>query len=333
VQLFRTTPPKAPAATFLWAVALDKESLSLPERDSEFTSQRRAVMVGDRVVAIFELAPEVSRGGRPVRRFRLSSVNAKSGEIMTREDTEDSSFPSLYATDDDHVVIGHSTLTRLNPNLSESGEHYTETGHGHILGISPDGSTLARRTDRETELLNADTLVSTGIHIKGPRPSANNKHFVLSDASIWAQQFPRDLAFLTIFDQQMPHLLYHGKCGGKPVFLAEEKILSIGCGKITLVDLSGTLIKELPLGAVYGRFAGVSRDNSKFAILSSDYPIGDPSYRSQETFTIYSAESYEAIATVTPEALPEEHSWSSFSRDGTQFLCGGPKRLALYKLP
>jgi hypothetical protein len=252
---------------------------------------------------------------------------------MTREDTEDSSFPSLYATDDEHVVIGHSSLSRLNPNLTESGEHYAETGHGHIIGISPDGTTLARRTEHETELLNADTLVSTGIHIKGPHPSANNKHVVLCGDPLWAHQFPQDLAFLTLFDEQMPHLLYHGRCGGTPVFLAEEKILTIGCGKITILDLSGALLKELPLGAVYGRFAGISRDNSKFAILSSDYPIGDPSYRSTEIFTIYSAESYDAVATVTPETLPEEHSWSAFSRDGTQFLCGGPKRLALYKLP
>jgi hypothetical protein len=333
VQFFGVTPPKPPSATLVWSVALDKNSLSAPERDSQFTGQRRAVFVADRVVAIFELAPEVSRGGRPVRRFRLTSVDAKTGEIKAREETEANSFPSLYATDDDHIVVGHASLTRLNPDLTESGEHYAESADGHILGISPDGSTLARRASRETELLNADTLTSTGIRIKGPQPSANSKHFVLSDAPIWAQQFPKDLAFLTLFDQQAPHLLLHGYCGGTPVFLAEEKILTLGCGKITILDLSGTLIKELPLGAAYGRFAGVSRDTSKFAILSSNYPIGDPSYRSTEVFTLYSAESYEAVATITPETLPEEHSWSAFSRDGTAFLCGGPKRLAVYKLP
>jgi hypothetical protein len=333
VQLFNPEQPKLPQAALVWSMALDKNALSLPANDSEFTRLRSAAIAGERVVAIFEIYSDVSRGGRPVRRFRLNSIDLKTGKIVTREDTESYSFPYLYATDDDHIVVGHASLARLNPDLTESGEHFKESAHGHVIAISPDGSTLARRTEKETELLSADTLLSTGMHIKGPEPSAVSKSAVLSNDKFWVKQFPRDASFVTLYDEQMPHLLYHGKCGGRPLFLSEEKILFIGCGKITLLDKLGGPVKEIPLNAAYARFAGVSRDNSKFAILSSSYPLGDPSYKSKELFTIYSAETYEPIATVAPETLPEEHSWSAFSRDGTLFLSGGPKQLALYRIP
>ncbi|MBZ5699541.1 MAG: hypothetical protein LAN18_13460 [Acidobacteriia bacterium] len=53
----------------------------------------------------------------------------------------------------------------------------------------------------------------------------------------------------------------------------------------------------------------------------------------QEHFVVYSTDTGEPIAEVTPEELAEEQSWTAFSLDGSMFVVGFPLRLTLYRLP
>jgi hypothetical protein len=221
--------------------------------------------------------------------------------------------------------------------LSESGEKFNENGHGRTVSISPDGSELAHWLGGETELLNASTLIPSatrlGVRGRGPEPDAVSKSAVLSDDARWASQFPKDLRFVTLFEGIRPHILYHGPCGGRPEFISEGKILFVGCNKVTVIDTTGKVLKEIPLSAAYGGFAGVSRDGLRFAIVSSDYSAGDPAYKPDELFTIYNSDTYEVVATVTPETSAAARSWSAFSPDGKLFLCGSPQKLSLYRIP
>jgi len=325
--------PKTLPAELMWSVEPAKDAMPILPAESEYASQRSAVVVGDRVDLVFEVSSEISRGGRPVNTYRLLSLDRTTGEVQGQKQIQGQTLPSILATDDDHLLLVHPSVTRLNPDLTESGEKFEEAGHGQSAFISPDGSVLAHWTGKSTELLDAHTLRFTGIQIKGSEPISVSKRTILTNDTFWSNQFPKDLSFITLIDQRSPHLLYRGPCGGRPAFLSETKILSTGCGKATVLDLSGRILKDLPLGAAFGWFAGVSRDGSRFAISSSDYPISDPSYAATEVFTIYDAETYAPVATVAPQTLPEARSWSGFSMDGHMFLSGSAKKLNLYKIP
>jgi hypothetical protein len=324
---------KIPSAQLLWSVVLDQKASELLPTEAENASLRSAVLAGDRVVVVYEASSEISRGGRPLRTFRILSLEQKSGGVKDRKEIQGQSLPFLFATDDDHIVLAQPSLTRLNPDLTESGEHYAETGQGRTTMISPDGSMLAHLTGNGTELLSATSLSLIGVRIKGTEPSAVGKRSILSGDAQWASQFPQDLSFVSRVDEREPRLLFHGKCGGKPVYLSEGKILFIGCGKANVIDISGNVLKQIPLGATFGGFAGVSRDGSRFAILSTDSLIGDPNFNSAELFTIYNSETYEPVATVQPEKKQDARSWSAFSGDGKLFVCGSAKKLNLYKIP
>ncbi|MGD0801984.1 MAG: hypothetical protein ABR906_11770 [Terracidiphilus sp.] len=333
VHLAGEVPPNDQRATLLWSVTLAADAPAVLPTEAEFAGTRSAVIAGDRVVALFQTDSELSHGGRPIHTFRLLSLDLKTGEVKGQKDIQGQKCPYLFASSDDHLILGHTSLTCYNPDLTESGEKFVETGHGRTMLISPDGSVLAHETGAVTELLDAHTLSPTGVRIAEPEAAAVSLHAVLSADARWASQFPRDLTFVTLIDVLMPHLVYRGPCGGQPAFLAEDKILFIGCGKVTVIDSSGKLLKEFPLPAAKGSFAGVSRNGSRFAIVSSDYSIGDPSYKPDELFTIYNSENFESVATVALEKQDEARSWSAFSADGSFFLCGSPRKLNLYRIP
>lgn len=327
----------APQAERIWSVALDAGAPPVLPTEAAFAGTRSAVIVADRAVALFKTGFEVSHGGRPVSTYRLVSLDLKTGAAKGQKEIHGQSFPYLFATADDHLIVGHTSLTRLNPDLSASGEEYKQTGQGRTLSISPDGSELAHWADGKTELLDARTLSPAGVGIaaegRWPQPSAVSRNAILSSDARWVSQFPQELSFVTLIDGAGMHLVYHSPCGGQPAFLSAEKILFIGCEKVTVIDAAGKLLKELPQGAAYGGFAGVSRDGSRFAVVSTDYSAGDPSYQPDELFTIYNSETYAAVAVVAPETALQARSWSAFSPDGKLFLSGDAKRLSLYKIP
>jgi hypothetical protein len=327
----------APQAERIWSVGLDQDAPPVLLTEAAFAGTRSAVIVADRVVALIKTGFEVSHGGRPVSTYRLVSLELKTGAVKGQKEIQGQSFPYLLATAGDHLILGHTSLTGLNPDLSASGEEYKETGQGRTLWISPDGSELAHWADGKTELLDARTLSATGVRIaaegRWPEPAAVSKDAILSSDARWVSQFPQELTFVALIDGIGAHLLYHGPCGGRPAFLSAQKILFIGCGKVTVIDATGKLLKELPLGASYGGFAGVSRDGSRFAIVSTDYSAGDPSWQPDELFTIYNSETYAAVAVAAPETASQARSWSAFSSDGKLFVSGDAKKLSLYKIP
>jgi hypothetical protein len=96
-------------------------------------------------------------------------------------DITDYRMPDLYATDDDHVIMGEFSLTRLNSDLTSTSEVFTEKGHGRTIQISPDGSILAHETTPWTELLDSHNFLPTGIRLAESVPTAVSTDAVLTD--------------------------------------------------------------------------------------------------------------------------------------------------------
>ena len=327
--------PKIPTAQPVWSVQLDKmdKSAATPmQAVTVFASRYGAVIVGDRAVAVYPSQPEISRGGRPVIGYRMVSLDLTNGQVKGEKQVEGQSLPYLFATDDGHIDYGRSSPIRINPDLSETGDKFGDRG-GRVTGISPDGSTLAYWSQRGTAIVSADTFVASGDLILGPEPAAVSKSMLLIDDLRWASEFPQDISFVTLLDRGRPHLLYHGKCGGHPEFLADGKFIFIGCGKATIMDTAGKELKEIPLAGGHGWFAGVSRDGSRFALGASEYPVSDPSFAAGALLTVYDAASNEPLATVQTDAGLEARPWTAFAQDGRQFLMGDPGKLTLYRIP
>jgi hypothetical protein len=78
-------------------------------------------------------------------------------------------------------------------------------------------------------------------------------------------------------------------------------------------------------------YAGVSQNSKRFALQVASFS-GIHSIK-QERFVIYSVDTGELVAEVTPEVLAEEQSWTAFSPDGSMFVVGSPLKLTLYRLP
>lgn len=323
---------RAPDAELIWSVTLDNNA-SIGNTSSDFAATRRAVMADDRIVVVFDVGPVVFEGGRPKSVYRLLSLDLKSGAVRNERDITDYRTPDLYATDDDRVIMGEFSLTRLNPDLTATNEVFLEKGRGRTIQMSPDGSILAHETTPGTELLDSHTFLPTGTRLTESVPTAVSTDAILSDNVHWIGQYPRDATFVTMTDRWGQHLLYHGQCSGRPTFLSDTKVLVTGCGKLTILDTSGHILREASLQPRGGEFAGVSCDGMRFAIQASDSSWGDPPRLRSETFTIYDTDRAGPLAIVRSKVLPERRSWAALSKDGHLFVTGGPARLSLFRIP
>jgi hypothetical protein len=199
-----------------------------------------------------------------------------------------------------------------------------------VQNVSPDGSTLGNETSPGFELVDARTLKATQLT---PSPavdtSVSSKGFV-TDNVHWISDYPKDLGFITYTDATGAHLLYHGKCGGRPQFLSDDLVLEPGCESPLIVDTHGNLIRTLPVKGGFS-YAGVSQNSKRFALQIASFS-GTHSLK-QERLVIYSVDTGEPVAEVTPEELAEGQSWTAFSPDGSMFVVGSPLKLTLYRLP
>jgi len=321
-----------PDAEEIWSVTLSGAA-SQGETSSDFAATRRAIIAGDRIVVVFETGPTVFVGNRPKSTYRLLSLDLKTGAVRNQRDISDYRNPDLYAADDNHIVMGEFSLTRLNPDLTSTSEQFTEKGRGRTIQMSPDGSTLAHETTPGTELLDSHTFLPTGPRLTESTPTAVSRNAVLTDNVHWIGQYPHDATFVTLTDKSGQHLLYHGQCSGRPTFLNDTKVLVTGCGKITILDVSGRIVREANLRSKAGDFAGVSRDGARFAIQNSESTWGDPPRIRSESFTIYDSEKAEPLAIIRSKSLPERRSWSAFSKDGHLFVMGSSAKLSLFHIP
>jgi hypothetical protein len=335
-----------PPATRLWSVGpLTKSepvmgiafggggaTVTGPHVDSQtssiFAATRSVVFAGDRVVLASNVGMRRVDGAQaPEHVYRLLSLDSNTGEV--KDSREFLAFGSLqvFATNDAHVIVCGRSVLRLTPDLKDDGSFdYHATGHklGNVENASPDGATLGNATNPGFELIDTRTLKVTELTAKPALDSSvSNKGFV-TDIVHWTRDYPTDLGFITYTDAAGAHMIYHGKCGGRPQFLSDDLILEPGCESPLILDTHGTVVKTLPSKGAFS-YAGVSQNGKRLALqIASD---------KHERFAIYSVETGEPIAEVKPDQPAEGQSWTAFSPDGSSFVVGSPLKLTLYRLP
>jgi len=301
---------------------------------SVFAATRSVVFVGDRIVLASMIGMRrVERAQVPQKIYELISLDTNTGEIKDTREIPAFGSLALFATNDAHVIASGRSVLRLTPDLKDDGSfNYEANGHkfGRVQNVSPDGSTLGNATSPGFELVDARTLKASQLTASpAVDTSVSSKGFV-TDNVHWISDYPKDLGFITYTDATGAHLLYHGKCGGRPQFLSDDLVLEPGCESPLIVDIHGNLIRTIPVRATFS-YAGVSQNSKRFALQIAGF--SGRHVLKQERFVIYSVETLEAVAEVSPEEPAEEQSWTAFSPDGAMFVVGSPLKLTLYRLP
>jgi len=343
---------KLPSPTRVWSVGpLTKSTVATgsvsfgpggatftgPHEDSQtgsiFAATHSVAFAGNRIVLASRVRMQSVEGARTAEDiYELLSLDAQTGEI--KDTRELASFVSVevFATNDAHVIVSGHSVMRLTPDLKDAGNFdYEADGHrsGSVENISPDGSTLGNNTSPGFELVDARTLEARQLTSDpSVATSVSSKGFV-TDNTYWYRDYPHDHHFVTYTDAAGVHLLYHGQCGGRPQFLSDELVLEPGCKGALVLDLHGNLVRTLSPKGEFS-YAGVSQNGKRFALQIASFS-GDSV--KHERFVVYSTDTWEPIAEVTPDLLPEGQSWTAFSSDGTMFVVGSPLKLTLYRLP
>ncbi len=320
----------------LWSVVLQNGTWQAMNTGSEFEATRHTVFAGDRIVAVFDAERPFYDGKRPMSKYCISSLDTATGAVKNQTEfmARWGATPLLFATNTDHVILENGSLQQLKPDLSPTGKTFTPD-HGRVINISPDGTTLAAETysgtTSSTTLLDANSFVFL-VSLSDSVPTSISRQAMLSDNHFWLKDYPNEYAFITKTDPQGSKLIFHSVCGLRPQFLTQDRILSISCGSIRILDAQGKIISETRNPGLGTTFAGVNRMGTRFALQASDQR-GDPPMLLYERFFIYDTNTAKPIATISVDDLPERQSWTAFSPDGHLFAVGNPNKLSLYELP
>jgi len=309
-------------------------TFSGPHEDTQtrsiFSATRSVVFAGDRIVLASQIGMRKVEGAQGMAViYELLSLDAKTGEVKeTREFTAFGSLP-IFATDDAHVIAAGRMVVRLTPDLKDDGGfNYEASGRrlGRVQNGSPDGSVLGNATSPGYELLDSHALRAKPLTATPLADTSVSNEGVITDNVHWIRNYPKDQSFVTYYDAAGDHLLYHGKCGGRPQFLTNELILEPGCKTPLIIDIHGNLERTIPLKEPFS-YAGVSQNGKRFALQVGEHTV------KHERFVIYSTGKGDAVAQVNPDQPSEGQSWTAFSPDGSMFVVGSPLKLTLYRLP
>ncbi len=316
----------------MWSVVLQKGTWQAMNTGGEFGATRQVVIAGDRVIAVFDAGSAGYRGKEPMSSYRVLSLDRGSGKVENQMEFTGrwGGMPRLFLTSDEHVILeNNGDLKVLNPDLTATGITFSPD-HGSVDEISSDGTTLAWETYPGTTLLDARTL--KGIRtLPASAPTSISREAALNDNISMPRQFPNQ-QLIMMTDANGGSVIYHGSCGSRPEFLAADRILVDGCGRIRILDGDGKAVADRPDYEGAYSFAGGSQNGSRFALEARD-ERGDPSELIYERFYIYDSKTAVALATIPVTDLPVRQSWTAFSADGHLFAVGNPDRLTLYELP
>lgn len=301
---------------------------------SIFAATRSVVFAGDRIILASMVGMrKVDDAKVPEQVYQLLSLDTATGQVKDTREIAAFSSIAVFATSDAHVIVTGKTALRLTSELKDDGNFdYHATGHkfGNVENMSPDGSTFGNATSPGFELVDSRTLMPAQLTANpAVDTSVSSKGFVTNNIH-WIRDYPKDLSFVTYVDVAGEHLLYHGKCGGRPQFLSSDLVLEPGCKNPLIIDTNGKIVRTLPVKGEFS-FAGVSQNGMRLALQIASFS-GSHTMR-QERFVIYSVDTGQPLAEVKPEEPAEEQSWTAFSPDGLMFVVGSPLKLTLYRLP
>jgi hypothetical protein len=293
------------------------------QTQSVFAATRSLVFAGDRVVLVSMVGMRrVESAQIPESVYQMISLDVRTGEV--RNSREASAFGSLkvFATNDEHVIISGRSLLRLTPDLKDAGAFATGA-HWRVENISPDGSTLGNSTSPGFELIDARTLQARKLSNDTITDTSVSSNAAISDSPFWIRDYPKAASFATLTDGTGQYLIFHGDCGGRPVFLNNERVLTASCKVARILDARGNLLKMMTFREPVS-FAGASQNGSRFVLQLAG---------ERERFILYATATGDPVAELTTDQPPHGQSWSALSHDGEMIVIGSPAKLTLYRLP
>ena len=96
---------------------------------------------------------------------------------------------------------------------------------------------------------------------------------------------------------------FQDKCDQQAHFLSKDRLLSVGCGNIRLLNDEGKVIFERQNREGALTFAGANQLGTRFALQASE-GRGDPSYLLYERFFIYDVSSLAPTAMISAPTSP-----------------------------
>lgn len=301
---------------------------------SVFSATRSVAFAGDRIVLASRIGMRKVEGAQvPGSVYQLLSLDAQTGVVKDAREIVAFASLQVFATNDSHVIVSGRSVMRLTPDLKDAGSFdYHARGHksGNGENISPDGSTLGNETSPGFELIDSETLKATRLTEQPIVITGVSSKAVVGDSPWWIKDYPKAKSFVTLTDEKGQHLIFHGDCGGRPVFLTDDRVLTASCKIARILDTQGNVLTTITIHDPIS-FAGVSQNGKRFALqvasLSGTHSV------KHERFVVYSVDTGEPVAEVTPEELAEAQSWTAFSPDGSMIVVGSPMKLTLYRLP
>jgi len=132
---------------------------------------------------------------------------------------------------------------------------------------------------------------------------------VVSDSPWWIKDYAEAKSFVTLTDEKGQHLIFHGDCGGRPVFLSDGRVLTSVCNIARILDTPGNILKEITLHDPVS-FAGVSQNGERFALQVVNYP-SDHSIRRERFVSILSTQWRASQKRLLPNSPRRSHGQRS----------------------
>lgn len=249
-------------ATLLWEADLSKAGCQVRIGNS-FSSTRRVVISGTRVVAVCDGIVRQGDGGRLMQTARVIALNLRDGKISGIHQVEAwVAELSLFGTATGQVIFMNGPdASVLNSDLTETGVRRKIDGRG-INHISPDGMVVGYEHDGGVELLDSRSLVPTGAEFPiGVADTITARSVATRDIETPAEK--PDFRYGKITTQTTSEPLYSGGCGQRllPQYLRDDRML-LTCGNSFQVQDGTHVFFRERFFSKNVMFGGVSRNGN-----------------------------------------------------------------------
>lgn len=130
------------------------------------------------------------------------------------------------------------------------------------------------------------------------------------------------------------HFLTHYRCSEIALYqISEDRVLAIACAQWGLFDTRGNQVGFHDLVRPNVRFAAVSQDRRRFAVIIFLVGFGDPPHLEEETIAVYDTANAHPMSAVKLSPVPLVESWGALSPDGSLLAVGAQPTLRLFQSP
>jgi hypothetical protein len=201
------------------------------------------------------------------------------------------------------------------------------------LDLSKAGSLVDPSKGWSRFTLLSDTAWSWSVAPKVPEPSGDAV-FPRRPMHFKAESARGEGIDLWLEDGGQRRLLIHYRCGEIALYqISEDRVLATSCTQWGVFDLQGNQVGGDDFVRPEVRFAAVSQDHRRFAVIVFLVGFGDPPHLEEETIVVYDTAGARPVLAVNFDRLPQPESWAALSPDGGLLAVGADHTLRVFGRP